>query len=72
MSVGKASIRRAASAGTRKSTGAKAADSVAETVLTPMNADEIQVKFLSGKEPEREEDKCRPVQINDRMPDYLL
>ena len=47
MSVGKASIKRAAGAGKAKST----TGTVNETVLTPMDSEQIQVKFLSGKSP---------------------
>lgn len=84
MSVGKASIRRAASAGVRK-TAAKAEVKAAEesvveeipkkevvqSVISPMNAEEIQVKFLSSKEMEVP-DKNRPVRITEAMPSYLL
>lgn len=88
MSVGKASIKRAASAGTKKTAEkatekaaapkaakktrtAKAEETVVQTsVLTPMDAEEIQVKFLS-KEPLAEEAN-RPVRVMDPMPTYLL
>ena len=89
MSVGKASIKRAASAGTRK-TAAKAAanpqieagaavsalqaepavSDVKQSVLTPMNCEEIQAKFLSGKS--EEEDENRPVRLTEDMPVHLL
>ena len=68
MSVGKASIKRAASAGTKK-TAAKAVTStvignpseeVKKAILTPMNPEEIQVK------------SNRPVRLTEDMPDYLL
>ena len=65
MSLGRASIKRAAGAekaASRKISGEKVA---AESVLSPMNAEEIQVKFLSGKNAE-------PVRITEDMPDYLL
>lgn len=77
MSVGKASIKRAASAGTRKTAGASkttksaaAAKDIKQSVLTPMNADEIQAKFLSGKN--APENPNRPVRLTEDMPDYLL
>lgn len=74
MSVGKASIKRAASAGTRKAAGtaktAAPAKGIKQSVLTPMNADEIQAKFLSGKN--MSEQPNRPVRLTEDMPDYLL
>lgn len=93
MSVGKASIQRAASAGTRKTTAktttkgttVKAsakpkavtasqvtADTteVKQSVLTPMNCEEIQVKFLSGSP--KPEDENRPVRLTEDMPVHLL
>lgn len=83
MSVGKASIKRAASAGTRKTaaeaskspakSAAKAETSAAEvktSVLTPMDCEEIQVKFLSGKSVS--ENPNRPVRLTEDMPDFLL
>ena len=78
MSVGKSSIRRAASAGTKK-TAAKTVKAVAaeaqttevkQSVLTPMDCEEIQVKFLSGKT--SAENQNRPVRLTEEMPDYLL
>lgn len=77
MSVGKSSIKRAASAGTRKTAGAAkstksaaSAKDIKQSVLTPMNADEIQAKFLSGKNvPEQPN---RPIRLTEDMPDYLL
>lgn len=73
MSLGKASIRRAASAGTR-SPRAKAAgaDVLADAVISPVNAEEIQVKFLSGNAAGQEENKKGPVHITEKLPDYLL
>lgn len=77
MSVGKASIRRAASAGSRKTAGtvkgaesAASANSIKQSVLTPMDADEIQAKFLSGKN--IPEVPNRPIRLTEDMPDYLL
>lgn len=77
MSVGKSSIKRAASAGTRKTAGTAktvrstaSAKDIKQSVLTPMNADEIQAKFLSGKiVPEQPN---RPIRLTEDMPDYLL
>ena len=66
MSVGKASIKRAAGAGKPKST----AGTVNEAVLTPMDSEQIQVKFLSGKSPLETEN--RPVRLTEAMPSYLL
>ena len=66
MSVGKASIKRAAGAGKAKST----TGTVNETVLTPMDSEQIQVKFLSGKSPVETEN--RPVRLTEAMPSYLL
>ena len=90
MSVGKASIKRAASAGTRKTAAKAAANTqmeagaaavsglqaepavidVKQSVLTPMNCEEIQAKFLSGKS--EAEDENRPVRLTEDMPVHLL
>lgn len=78
MSLGKASIQRAANAGkttkttkTAKTTKANTASgTTVDSVITPMNSEEIQVKFLSDKIPDGEEN--RPVRITDPMPDFLL
>lgn len=70
MSLGKASIKRAAGAekaASRKISGEKVA---AESVISPMNAEEIQVKFLSGKNADNKPGE--PVRITEDMPDYLL
>ena len=70
MSLGKASIKRAAGAekaASRKISGEKVA---AESVISPMNAEEIQVKFLSGKNSDKKPGE--PVRITEDMPDYLL
>ena len=70
MSLGKASIKRAAGAekaASRKISGEKMA---AESVISPMNAEEIQVKFLSGKNVDKKPGE--PVRIKEDMPDYLL
>ncbi len=70
MSLGRASIKRAAGAekaASRKISGEKVA---AESVISPMNAEEIQVKFLSGKNADKKPGE--PVRITEDMPDYLL
>lgn len=67
MSLGKASIARAAGA---KSRQGAAGQPVKNSVLTPMNAEEIQMKFLSDASKEAPENK--PVQLTQKMPDYLL
>ena len=70
MSLGKESIKRAAGAekaASRKISGEKVA---AESVISPMNAEEIQVKFLSGKNADKKPGE--PVRITEDMPDYLL
>lgn len=78
MSLGKASIMRAANAGTRKSAGkaantvVQAEKSVAESVISPMNTEEIQVKFLSGNTSGQEDKQEGPVRITEKLPDYLL
>lgn len=94
MSVGKASIRRAANAGARKSaaarTGAaeaakaaeitktgvtnagKASDQVVQSVISPMNADLLQAKFLSGNLKDSGEDTGKPVRLTENLPNYLL
>lgn len=70
MSLGKASIRRAA--GAEKAVSGKAAGKnvTAESVISPMNAEEIQVKFLSGEKEDKKPGE--PVRITEEMPDYLL
>ena len=45
-------------------------EEVKKAILTPMNPEEIQVKFLSEKSPE--EKSNRPVRLTEDMPDYLL
>lgn len=83
MSVGKASIQRAAAKKTTaakattktadKATGkaaAKAApEKVTQSVVTPMDSQEIQLKFLSGSKPAEE---GKPVKIAEDLPVYLL
>ena len=82
MSVGKESIQRAAAKKTvaakaattaSKTTGktaAKAApEKVTQSVVTPMDSQEIQVKFLSGNKPAEE---GKPVKIAEDLPVYLL
>lgn len=39
-------------------------------MISPMNAEEIQVKFLSGKKTDKKPGE--PVRITEDMPDYLL
>lgn len=73
MSVGKASIRRAAGAGKtaggagniKASTG-----DVVKSVVTPLDSEKIQVKFISGQSSAEKEN--RPVRLTEEMPDYLL
>ena len=95
MSVGKASIQRAAAkytaeaittkAATKtanktaagKTTGRAAAKAapkaapkeVTQSVVTPMDSQEIQLKFLSGNRPAEE---GKPVKIAEDLPVYLL
>ena len=70
MSLGKASIRRAAGAEKAASEKAAGKNVAAESVISPMNAEEIQVKFLSGKKIDK--NPGEPVRITEDMPDYLL
>lgn len=63
MSLGKASIKRASAAG-KKSSVENAA------VVTPVETEEVQAKFIS-KEVE-EEPTQRPVRLTEEMPTYLL
>ena len=82
MSVGKESIKRAASAGAkkktaakkttaRKTTAAKTAKSVKTSVLTPANSEEIQAKFISDKA-KQPESVNGPVHVTEELPIYLL
>lgn len=78
MSVGKASIKRAASAGTRKTAArtvvstviGNPSEEIKNTTLAPLDPGEIQVNFLSKKSPK--EKPNHPVRLTDEMPDYLL
>lgn len=73
MPVGKASIMRAASAGAKKgSTAASDGKAAKQTVITPMNSEDLQVKFISGISEKTDENNRKPVLIGDTMPDYLL
>lgn len=78
MSVGKASIKRAANAETQKTvsktTKAKVSASaeIKSSVLTPMNAEELQVVFLKDKRSGEAGKANRPIRITDDLPDYLL
>ena len=53
MSLGKASIKRAAGAEKAVSGKTTGKNVEAESVISPMNAEEIQVKFLSGKKTDK-------------------
>ncbi len=64
MSVGKASIRRAASAGAAKK-------EVKASVVSPVGTEEIQARFLS-KEALKQGAAGRPVRLTEEMPVYLL
>lgn len=95
MSVGKASIQRAAAKNTAEAKTTKAATKAAtktanktaagkttgpatakaapkevtQSVVTPMDSQEIQLKFLSGNRPAEE---GKPVKIAEDLPVYLL
>lgn len=87
MSVGKASIQRAAAKKTAEAKTTKAANKTApgkttgrvtakaapkevtQSVVTPMDSQEIQLKFLSGNRPSEE---GKPVKIAEDLPVYLL
>lgn len=74
MPVGKASIMRAVSAGGKKGNAAdvRKANAAEQAVITPLDAEDVQVKFLSGASGKTDE-KCRgPVRITEKLPDYLL
>ena len=73
MSVGKASIRRAAGAGKTPGGAGNTKTSsrgVRESVVTPLDSEKIQVKFISGQASAEKEN--RPVRLTEEMPDYLL
>lgn len=70
MAVGKASLKRASAANAKNTSGAEKA--VETLVLTPMNADELQAKFLSEKLTEEMEKSNQPVRLKDTMPSFLL
>lgn len=76
MSVGKASIQRAASKkapapkkATAKTAGKASPEKVVQSVVTPMDSEEIQLKFLSGNKPAEE---GKSVKITEDLPVYLL
>lgn len=60
MSVGKASIRRAANAETKKA------------VINPIDSEEIQVVFLKDKKEEEKGRMNEPVRLTEELPAYLL
>lgn len=70
MSLGKASIKRAAGAEKAVSGKTTGKNVAAESVISPMNTEEIQLKFLSGKKTDKKPGE--PVRITEDMPDYLL
>lgn len=77
MSVGKASIKRAANAETRKASSArgKAGEkmgSVQKSVINPIDSEKLQVVFLKDKKTESSDSTNRPVRITEELPEYLL
>ena len=69
MAVGKESIKRAASAGSKKTTAAKAEKADVKTsVLTPMNADELQSAFT----PKKPTSTNGTIGVMEELPVYLL
>lgn len=60
MSVGKASIKRAANAETKKA------------VINPIDSEKLQVVFLKEKKAESSDSPNRPVRITEELPEYLL
>ena len=68
MSLGKASIKRASAAGKKKTTESKVVENAA--VLTPMDAEEVQTKFIVQEV--KAENPNRPVRLKDEMPTFLL
>ena len=75
MSVGKASIQRAAAKNTAEAKTTKAATKTAnktaagKTTGRAMDSQEMQLKFLSGNRPAEE---GKPVKIAEDLPVYLL
>lgn len=67
MAVGKASILRAVNAETKKTADT---GEIRESVISPMNSKEIQVKFFGDKA--KQAKPGAPVRINEELPEYLL
>lgn len=77
MSVGKASIKRAASAETRKAASAGQKNgskkgSVQKSVISPADAEKLQVVFLKEKKAEEQSRRNEPVRLTEELPEYLL
>ena len=65
----KAATKTANKTAAGKTTGRAAPKEVTQSVVTPMDSQEIQLKFLSGNRPAEE---GKPVKIAEDLPVYLL
>ena len=65
----KAANKTAAGKTTGRATAKAAPKEVTQSVVTPMDSQEIQLKFLSGNRPAEE---GKPVKIAEDLPVYLL
>lgn len=76
MSVGKASIKRAANAETKKTSVKQKAGTdsgnVKKSIVNPVNTEELQVVFLKEKDAKETGRTNQPVRITEELPEYLL
>lgn len=73
MSVGKSSIKRAASAETKKvSTPKQKTASVKKSVVSPADSEQIQAVFMKEKDKTSRNERNHPVRITEELPEYLL
>lgn len=77
MSVGEASIKRAANAETRKASSVRGKaeeknGSVQKSVINPIDSEKIQVVFLKEKKTEASDGTNKPVRVTEELPEYLL
>lgn len=73
MSVGKSSIKRAASAETKKTAVSRQKSvNVKKSVVSPADSEQIQAVFMKEKDSLGRAERNRPVRITEELPEYLL
>lgn len=73
MSVGKSSIKRAASAETKKASASRQKPTnVKKSVVSPADSEQIQAVFMKEKDTVSRTERNHPVRITEELPDYLL